>query len=117
MPGNSAAAAFPSWGRYPDAAPARVVAPWWRHEPIPPGASLLPRGCGRSYGDSCLNAGGTLILTERLDRVLEFDRERGIVRCEAGMTLAQLIELTVPAGWFPPVLPGTRYVSLSLIHI
>jgi FAD/FMN-containing dehydrogenase len=104
---------FPSWGRYPREYPERVHAPWWRHEDLPSAVSLLPRGCGRSYGDSCLNAGGTLIHTAHLDRVIAFDRERGIVRCESGMTLAQLLELAVPAGWFPPVLPGTRHVSIG----
>jgi len=107
------AADFLSWGRYPRVAPRSVVAPSWRHEPLPAGASLLPRGCGRSYGDSCLNADGTLIHTAHLDRMVAFDRERGIVRCEAGMTLAQLLEVVVPAGWFPPVLPGTRFVSIG----
>lgn len=106
-------AGFLSWGRYPRESAARVQAPWWRHEPLPEGASLLPRGSGRSYGDSCLNAGGTLIHTAHLDRVLAFDRQSGILRCEAGMTLAQLFALAVPAGWFPPVVPGTRHVTIG----
>jgi FAD/FMN-containing dehydrogenase len=104
---------FLSWGRYPREYPDHVHAPWWRHEELPRAASLLPRGCGRSYGDSCLNAGGTLIHTARLDRVLDFDRERGVVRCESGMTLARLLDLVVPSGWFPPVMPGTRHVSIG----
>jgi FAD/FMN-containing dehydrogenase len=90
-----------------------VHTPYWRHEALPGEAPILPRGCGRSYGDSCLNADGTLIHTAHLDRLIAFDRERGIVRCEAGMTLAQLLEFAVPHGWFPPVLPGTRYVSIG----
>jgi FAD/FMN-containing dehydrogenase len=113
MEARLSAADFLSWGRFPRVFPGGVVAPSWRHEPLPAGASLLPRGCGRSYGDSCLNADGTLIHTAHLDRIVAFDRERGIVRCEAGMTLAQLLEVVVPAGWFPPVLPGTRFVSIG----
>jgi len=74
---------------------------------------MLPYGRGRSYGDCCLNDGGTLIDTSRLCRVLAFDRERGVIRCEAGVTFADLLDVAVPQGWFPPVTPGTKFVSLG----
>lgn len=67
----------------------------------------------RSYGDVCLNANGRLILTDRLDHILAFDRERGILRAEAGLSLDRLLRLTVPHGWFVPVLPGTKFVTLG----
>jgi FAD/FMN-containing dehydrogenase len=108
-----AQAALPSWGRYPKPPTSRVVAPWWRDEPLPAHAPLLARGCGRSYGDSCLNGGGTLVETARLDRIIAFDREAGVIRCEAGTTLEQVLALAVPAGWFLPVTPGTRFVTLG----
>ena len=104
---------FLSWGRYPRQAPARVAAPWWRDEALPAGSTLLARGCGRSYGDSCLNAGGTLLHTARLDRMIAFDRTSGVLRCEAGATLEQVLEVAVPAGWFLPVTPGTRFVTIG----
>jgi FAD/FMN-containing dehydrogenase len=108
------AAAQPlSWGRYPRQAAARLEALHWRDEGLPAVASILVRGCGRSYGDSCLNEGGTLIDARPLDRLIAFDRAQGIVRCEAGVTLAQLLEVAVPAGWFLPVTPGTRYVTMG----
>jgi FAD/FMN-containing dehydrogenase len=75
--------------------------------------SLLPGGCGRSYGDSCLNPGGALLRMRALDRFIEFDRDRGVLRCEAGVTLAEVLELIVPCGWFIPVSPGTRFVTVG----
>jgi FAD/FMN-containing dehydrogenase len=66
---------------------------------------------GRSYGDVCLNEGGRLIVTDRLDRIMAFDRERGVLRAEAGLTLDRLLRVTVPHGWFAPVVPGTKFVT------
>jgi L-gulonolactone oxidase len=84
------------------------------HAAIAPGDTpLLCYGMGRSYGDVCLNADGRLLVTDRLDHVLEFDRQHGILRAEAGMTLDRLLRLTVPHGWFVPVLPGTKFVTLG----
>ena len=74
---------------------------------------LLAYACGRSYGDSCLNEGGVLLDVSRLDRLIAFDAECGVLRCEAGVTLAEILALTVPRGWFLPVVPGTRWVSVG----
>ena len=68
---------------------------------------------GRSYGDVCLNENGRLVVTDMLDRFIALDRERGVVRAEAGMTLDQLLCTTVPQGWFAPVVPGTKFVTLG----
>lgn len=76
-------------------------------------APLLAHGMGRSYGDVCLNENGRLIITDMLDRILAFDRERGILRAEAGLTLDRLLRLAVPHGWFAPVVPGTKFVTLG----
>lgn len=75
--------------------------------------SVLPYGCGRSYGDSCLNEGGTLLTTTGLNRFIAFDRETGVLRCEAGVTLEEVLALTVPAGWFLSVTPGTKFVTVG----
>lgn len=75
--------------------------------------SVLPRGNGRSYGDSCLNPGGTLLDARGLDRFIAFDPASGVLRCEAGLTLDALLALVVPQGWFLPVTPGTRYVTVG----
>src|SRR5690242_11176752 len=74
---------------------------------------MLPFAYGRSYGDSCLNAGGALLDVSRLRKFIAFDETRGILRCEAGVTLAEVLALVVPRGWFVPVLPGTKWVSVG----
>ncbi|MFW7378352.1 MAG: FAD-binding oxidoreductase [Oligoflexus sp.] len=73
----------------------------------------LPFGLGRSYGDSCLNSGGVLIQNRGLNRLLAFDRQKGVITCEAGVSLAELLEIIVPAGWFLPVTPGTKFVTVG----
>ena len=86
----------------------------WRDEPLPafPG-KMLPYGLGRSYGDSCLLDDGAMVETQRLDHLIAFEPATGVVRCEAGCTLAKLLEFCVPRGWFIPVSPGTKFVTLG----
>ena len=76
-------------------------------------APALFHGMGRSYGDVALNDGGRLIETTRLKRILDADWNTGAVRAEAGLTLNDLIQESMPHGWFPKVVPGTRYVTLG----
>jgi FAD/FMN-containing dehydrogenase len=105
-----------SWGRYPVIEPGRVVPVYWRHE-LPDLASfdqpILPYAYGRSYGDSCLNEGGVVLDMSHLRRFLAFDEREGVLRCEAGVSLAEILEVVVPRGWFLPVTPGTKYVSVG----
>lgn len=107
---------YQSWGRYPQAQQ-NAVQLRWVADSLPQAAAqddtLLPYGQGRSYGDSCLNNGGTLLLTDKLDRFIHFDRAEGLLRCEAGVTLADILRLIVPQGWFLPVTPGTKFVSVG----
>src|SRR5207249_8486766 len=70
-------------------------------------------GLGRSYGDVCLNEHGHLIVTDVLDHLAAFDQGRGVVRAEAGLTIDRLLHAIVPKGWFPPVTPGTKFVTLG----
>ena len=74
---------------------------------------LLPYAYGRSYGDSCLNEGGVSLDVSHLGRFISFDEEEGILCCEAGVSLAEVLELVVPRGWFLPVSPGTKFVSVG----
>jgi FAD/FMN-containing dehydrogenase len=78
-----------------------------------PTTSFLPRGLGRSYGDVCVNDGGTLLHTFRRDRLISFDEVHGVLRCEAGVSLADIAQVMVPRGWFPMVVPGTRFVTVG----
>ena len=79
---------------------------------------LLAHGCGRSYGDVALNPGGRLIDCTGLDRFIDFDRTRGVVTCESGVTLETIIQVacrpdTDGSAWFLPVSPGTQQVSIG----
>ena len=74
-------------------------------------AAVIARGMGRSYGDASL-AAHTLCMT-RFDHFISFDIERGTIECEAGITLAAIVQLTISHGWFLPVLPGTGLVTLG----
>ena len=107
-----------SWGRYPKIAHHHVHRPAWSDQ-VPkilraaaPGF-LLPYGLGRSYGDSCLNAGRELIDCRRLNRILGFDESTGMVRCEGGVSLSDIIDVFLPKGWFLWVTPGTRFVTVG----
>lgn len=101
------------WGRYPQV-PAKVARPEryreladWANEPS------LARGMGRAYGDAAISANGVTVLTTRLNRLLAFDAATGLLRAEAGVTLDDILQVSLHQGWFLPVTPGTRYVSLG----
>ena len=70
-------------------------------------------GNGRSYGDSCLNPEGILWLTRDLDHLVAFDRETGLLRCEAGVLLRDIQTLVIPDGWMLPVTPGSQLVTIG----
>ncbi len=105
---------YQSWGRYPKEEQ-QAVDYLWRFNALPESdaATLLPFGNGRSYGDVCLNSGGTLIDCRGLNRLISFDQEQGILRCESGVLLSEILQLIVPKGWFLAVTPGTRFVTMG----
>jgi FAD/FMN-containing dehydrogenase len=74
---------------------------------------LLCRGLGRSYGDVALNGGGYLLDATRVDHLLSADWVTGVVRAEAGLSLDALLSVCAPRGWFLPVTPGTKFVTLG----
>lgn len=101
------------WGRYPQVeaqqlAPLTVSA---SRALIGAHGSLLGRGMGRSYGDSALH--DCVLNTRHLQHLLAFDASHGSLRCQAGATLDQLLDFLVPRGWFLPVTPGTRFVTVG----
>lgn len=75
--------------------------------------SMLPVGSRRSYGDVCVNDQGAVLDTTELSRFILFDPVDGILRCEAGVTLWEILVLVVPHGWFLPVTPGTSFVTVG----
>lgn len=111
--GDLMVASATSWGGYPSARHTERSLND-RSAPLPEfDGNALPYGNGRSYGDSCLNPGGTLLRTRGLDRFIAFDPASGVLQCEAGVTLAEILDLVVPQGWFLPVTPGTRHVTVG----
>ena len=101
------------WGRHP-IVPGRVERP--EHLALPAGFEpLVPRGLGRAYGDAAVPArpGGRVLESTRADRIRSFDPATGRLHCEAGLSLAEILRLFVPRGWFPPVTPGTKFVTVG----
>ena len=104
-----------SWGRWPRIEHSAAIGITDRFKASLPDTpySVLPHGNGRSYGDVCLNQGGALLLTRPLDRFIGFDPITGVLECEAGVLLSEIIDLVLPHGWFPPVTPGTALVTVG----
>jgi FAD/FMN-containing dehydrogenase len=106
-----------SWGRMVRE-PQHVATPRFLDQ-LPPlvdaarNSSLLASGLRRSYGDSCLNGDGDLIDMSKLDRIIHFDPVEGVLRAAAGASISAILQLIVPHGWFLPVSPGTRFVTLG----
>ncbi|MFJ9039172.1 FAD-binding protein [Streptomyces sp. NPDC102406] len=73
----------------------------------------IARGLGRAYGDAAQNAGGAVLDMTGLDRIHAIDVTGGTVLCDAGISLHRLMEVLLPLGWFVPVTPGTRYVTVG----
>jgi FAD/FMN-containing dehydrogenase len=72
---------------------------------------LIARGLGRCYGDSALS--DTIVSTQRFNHILDFDSQKGILTCEAGVSLAEILDVFVPRGWFLAATPGTKFVSIG----
>jgi len=103
------------WGRYP-VIDAEVISPssekaLERLSLFQDNGSVTPRGLGRSYGDSSL--GKHLVSSQRLNHMLSFDDESGVLHCQAGVSLSDILEVFVPKGWFLPVTPGTKHVTVG----
>lgn len=71
----------------------------------------IPHGNGRCYGDASLSS--DVISTLRYDKVLAFDEVNGIITCQSGLLLSDLLQITVPRGWFLPVTPGTKFITVG----
>jgi decaprenylphospho-beta-D-ribofuranose 2-oxidase len=74
---------------------------------------IVLHGAGRSYGDCALNGGGRALITTRLDRILAFDAETGIVQVEPGVDFRRLLDVFLPRGFMVPVTPGTSFATIG----
>lgn len=72
---------------------------------------MIPRGYGRCYGDSSLSR--NIISTSQLNRFLVFDEQMGVLACESGVSICEVLALIVRKGWFLPVTPGTKFVTIG----
>lgn len=99
------------WGRVPE--PGRELL--GEDLPALTRGAALSRGLGRSYGDSSLPAtpSDKVVATRLANRILSFDAQTGVLRAEAGLSLAELNRALLPRGWFTPVTPGTKFVTLG----
>lgn len=117
LPGGARWRSLSGWGRFPvercvelrPRTPAETV----RIVRAAPSGGVIARGLGRSYGDAALNQRGVVVDLTGHDRFLELDEERGILRAEAGVSLADVVRHLLPRGWFLPVTPGTKFVTLG----
>ncbi|MDD5365279.1 MAG: FAD-binding oxidoreductase [Gallionellaceae bacterium] len=99
------------WGRYPRL-DASLAFPLSAGQCAPLlGEPLIARGLGRGYGDCALAP--RVLDTRRLDHLLDFDPVSGVLTCAGGATLADIVQVFVPRGWFLPVTPGTRFVTVG----
>jgi decaprenylphospho-beta-D-ribofuranose 2-oxidase len=122
VPPNSRTVTLTGWGRVAPsqaelAEPASAASAAGLLQPAAPVAGesrgVIPRGLGRSYNNAAQCAGGVVISTARLNRIIELDPATGLATCEAGVSLEQLMVTGLPAGWFVPVSPGTRQVTIG----
>lgn len=74
--------------------------------------SIIARGNGRSYGDNSLNS-DNILSTLRLNKFLSFDRGKGVFECESGVILSDILDVIVPEGYFLPVTPGTKLITVG----
>lgn len=113
------AAGLLSWGRYP-AFPQTPAACHWRGDLAGQLAlaqrehsTTLAFGAGLSYGDSGLAASDHVLHLRPLDRFISADWTAGVITAEAGVTLEEILALSIPRGWFVAVTPGTKYITLG----
>lgn len=108
-----------SWGRYPRLK--QTAHPLFWGDDLSPAldnvianhGTTLAYGNGRSYGDSCLAVSDHVLHMRSLDRFIRVDWKKGTVLAEAGVTLAEILSLSIPNGWFLSVSPGTQFVTLG----
>ena len=102
-----------NWGLYPTIS-ANVFEPHSYNEVInliKNNESIIARGNGKCYGDASLSK--NIISTTSLNKIISFDEQNGIIQCQSGVLLSSMVELIVPKGYFLPVSPGTKFITIG----
>lgn len=107
---------YESWGRYPKVNHKQILKSYWNNDindlkNIE--GNILPFGLGKSYGDSCLNPDNTLIDMSGTNKFISFDREKSTITANAGVTLAETLDLITPERYFLAVTPGTKFITVG----
>ena len=76
-------------------------------------SEVIARGLGRSYADQAINENRTTAICTQLNKFLSFDDYTGILECEAGVSLEDIINVFAPRKWFPMICPGTKFVTVG----
>ena len=74
--------------------------------------NTIARGLGRSYGNSSIQPSSTIVTT-KLNKILYFNKKNGIIEVESGISIKELVKQTVRNGWFLPVTPGSKYITIG----
>lgn len=75
--------------------------------------NIVARGLGRSYGDQAINEKNHVAVCTRMNHFISFDESTGVLECEAGVSLEEIITVFAPRGWLPMICPGTKYVTIG----
>lgn len=101
------------WGRYPKTL-ATIIRPKTISEFIPRAVkNIIARGAGRSYGDAATNDNGEVSISTELNKTISFDEENGVLTCQAGKVISDLLAEITPKGWILPVMPGTKFATIG----
>ena len=102
-----------NWGNYPviESDESKISFEQEIRDYVKGGRPFIARGYGRCYGDASLS--GNTLSTMAYNRILSFDEEKGLLECQSGLTLDRILDVIVPKGWFLPVTPGTKYITVG----
>ena len=100
-----------NWNNYPVVEAREISFDYEKEIALKLAPSSIPHGNGRCYGDASLSA--EVVNTLRYDKILAFDEVNGVITCQSGLLLSDLLQIIVPRGWFLPVTPGTKFITVG----
>ena len=100
-----------NWNNYPVVEASEISFDYQKDLALKLAHTSIPHGNGRCYGDASLYS--DVVNTLRYDKILAFDEDHGIITCQSGVLLSDLLQIIVPRGWFLPVTPGTKFITVG----